>query len=167
MVKMRFLLIGSVFFHGLIAFSIGQYVSSEKLKTSNSFPIILLSSTKKNDVEMVRSGSSRKVAHYQNRKMASSKENNIVMQTSDALKVIYNPAPAYPANAKRNGEEGIFSVKIIVGMSGKVEHVELMTIKGKKEFFEEELLRTLKTWQFKPRDREISFEVPISFQLEE
>jgi len=167
MVKMRFLFVGSICLHGLIAFSIGQYVSSEKLKTSNNFPIILLSSTKKNDVEMVRSGSSQKVGHYQNKKIVSSKENHTVVQTSDALKVVYNPAPAYPINAKKNGEEGIFSVKLLVSMSGKVEHVELVIIKGKKEFFEEELLRTLKTWKFKPHDKEISFEVPISFQLEE
>lgn len=166
MVKMRVLFISSVCIHGLLAFSIGQYVLSEKTKIPTSFPVILLSSTKKADAETVNSGSSQKFGYRKIKKVNSSKANYPVVQTVDAPEVIYSPDPVYPVNARNSGEEGIFSVKVLVNMAGKVEQVKVVAIKGKKKLFEEELLATLKTWEFKPREKEISFEIPILFQLE-
>lgn len=166
MVKMRYLFIISVCIHGLLALSIGQYIQSPVQEISHNFSVTLLTSSKSTNKEI--NTTPKKI--FVNK---SQKKNPLTITKPTAENatsvppVIYNPAPAYPVNARTQGEEGIFSVKILVGVSGKVAHVEIVAIKGKRELFEEELLSTLKTWQFKPCNQEISFEIPISFQLSE
>ena len=166
MVKMRFLFVGSVCLHGLLALSIGQYVVSQKHRTSSSFSVVLLSSSKASDLAKASDSASQKIGYRQIKKVTSSKTSHPMVQTSSVPAAIYNPSPNYPAIAKASGEEGVFSVKILVSANGKVEHVEVVTLKGKKELFEEELLSTLKTWQFNSCEKEVSFEIPISFQLD-
>ncbi len=163
MVKMRYLFIVSFCIHGLLALSIGQYIQNPIQKKAHNFSVTLLTSSKGVGEKVNVSSKKTSINKIQKKKSVTPTAENAAPMPS----VMYNPAPVYPVNAKSKGEEGIFSVKILVSVSGTVEHVEVVTIQGKKELFEEVLLTTLKTWQFNPCDKEMSFEIPISFQLSE
>ncbi len=164
MVKMRYLFIGSVCVHGLLALSIGQYIQCTDKQMPQVFSVTLLTSPK---------GTTEKVAVPLKKtsinaraKKASVINHAAIQNSASAPIVIYNPSPAYPVYAKENGKEGSFSVKLLVSPEGIVEDVKVVTIKGDKALFEEELLKTVKMWIFNVNGKEASFEIPISFQLD-
>ncbi len=162
---MRYLCIGSVCIHGLLAFSIGQYIQNPIQKIQHSFSVTLLTSSKGTG-EAARVVS-QKISTNKTYKKNSPVINQLTTEAATFVpSVIYNPTPAYPTNAKANNQEGVFSIKLLVNMAGNVERIEIITIKGDKELFEEELLATIKTWKFSPGSKEVSFEIPISFQLD-
>ena len=164
MVKMRYLFIGSVCIHGLLALSIGQYIQCTDKQISQIFSVTLLTSpngtNEKVDVPL------KKTSINARAKKASVVNNATIENSASAPIVIYNPSPAYPANAKENGKEGSFSVKLLISPAGVVEDIKVFTIKGDKTLFEEELLKTMKLWIFNVNGKEASFEIPISFQLD-
>lgn len=168
MVKKRFIFLGSVLLHGLLAASIGYYVTSSKHSASKSFSVVWINSSNKfcalTKVGIVENSSSLQKPDYKKRQ--STKFTTNASSDQPAVEVIYNPAPIYPAQAKRDGVESSFLVKIFVKESGVVESIEIITVKGEKEIFEEAIITALKTWRFKTENRKASFEVPISFQLE-
>ena len=161
---MRYLFISSACIHGLLAFSIGQYIQSPQQHELPNFSVTLLTSPKGGE-EKVQAASQKKVS---DKVKKSSSE--ITPSTSEATpfvpSIMYNPAPAYPPHAKANGKEGEFLVKLLVNKDGSIKHIEVISIKGDKELFEEELLNTLKTWKFSPSNKEVSFEIPLSFKLD-
>lgn len=178
---MRYLCISSVCIHGLLAFSIGQYTPSSLQPKHMNFSLTLLtspgeinkkapckvecistSSTPKPDLKLSKIISLENVNTTKNNPHIAS---SITEASAVTPAVIYNPAPTYPARAKANGQEGEFSIKLRVNTAGNVEHIEVISIKGNKELFEEELHKTIKTWKFSPCSKELFFEVPISFQL--
>ena len=60
-----------------------------------------------------------------------------------------NPAPAYPALARRNGEEGRVLLRVLVGADGDAERVELKSSSG-SERLDAAALETVKRWKFVP-----------------
>lgn len=165
MVKMRYLCISSVCIHGLLAFSIGQYIQSPQQQELPHFSVTLLTSPK--GVEEKVHVASQKRVRDKVKKQSSAEDNQSTTEVAPFVpSVMYNPAPAYPPNAKANGQEGEFSVKLLVNIAGNVEHIEVIAIKGSQELFEEELQATIKTWKFSPSSKEVSFEIPISFRLD-
>lgn len=186
MVKMRYLCIASVCIHGLLAFSIRQYSRGLTQQAHQHFSVTLLTSPKGTDekipspIEHVSVSKSKTFSPELDPKSSKiiSRENvnttksssNINPSTTETTaitpSVMYNPAPKYPVNAKANGQEAEFTVKLRVNIAGNIEHIEVISIKGNKELFEQELLKTIKTWKFSPCGKEVSFEIPISFQLD-
>ena len=164
MVKMRYVFIVSLCIHGLLAFSMVQTPKSFS-QIQQTFSLALLSTSKETveKVELVPTKISS--ARFKKKKVnpvahKSIKNNNFLTPT-----VIYSPVPHYPDSARASGQEGVFSVKIFVGIAGNVEGVEIKTIKGNLQIFEEELLKTIKTWKFNPSHKQLSFEIPVSFEL--
>ncbi len=160
MVKIRYLLIGSVCIHGLLALSIGQYIQCTDKQIPQIFSVALLTSPKGTNEKVTVP--LKKTSINACAKKASVVNHATVEVSASAPIVIYNPSPAYPAYAK----EGSFSVKLLVSSAGIVEDVKVVTIKGDKALFEEELLKTMKQWTFNVNGKEASFEIPISFQLD-
>jgi TonB family protein len=164
--------VASVCIHGLLAFSIRQYNHGSTQQAHQHFSITFLTLPKGNEKKPTRHAeliSTSRIAPSRNDRL---KKNSVEMNPSPTKttavipSVMYNPAPMYPASAKAGGQEGEFSVKLWVNTAGDVAHAEVISIKGKKELFEEELLKTIKTWKFTPSSRETSFEIPISFRLD-
>ena len=60
-----------------------------------------------------------------------------------------NPAPAYPAVARRNGEEGRVLLRVLVGANGEAQRVELKTSSG-FERLDAAALETVRQWKFVP-----------------
>ena len=119
MVKMRYLFIGSVCVHGLLALSIGQYIQCTDKQMPQVFSVTLLTSPK---------GTTEKVAVPLKKtsinaraKKASVINHATIENSASAPIIIYNPSPAYPVYAKENGKEGSFSVKLLVSSAGIVE----------------------------------------------
>lgn len=170
MVKMRFIFLGSVLLHGLLAFSIRQYVTNSKNFAAKSFSSIewVSSSAKPKDLKKISvSENNTPSANFSNEKniLESVVEDYPVTEIPE--EVVYNPPPIYPNKARREGLEGAFLVKIFVNEDGAVESVEIGALEGRREIFEESIMTALKTWKFKAKNKKISFEVPISFQLDQ
>ena len=164
MVKMRYLFIGSVCVHGLLALSIGQYIQCTDKQIPQIFSVTLLTSPKGTNEKVAVP--LKKTSINARAKKASVVNHATIENSASAPIVIYNPSPADPAYAKENGKEGSFSVKLLVSSAGVVEDVKVVAIKGDKALFEEELLKTMKQWTFNVNGKEASFEIPISFQLD-
>ncbi len=164
MVKMRYLFIGSVCVHGLLALSIGQYIQCTDKQIPQIFSVTLLTSPKGTNEKI--SVPLKKTSINARANKSSVVNHATIENAASAPIVIYNPSPTYPAYAKENGKEGSFSVKLLVSSAGIVEDVKVLAIKGDKALFEEELLKTMKQWTFNVNGKEASFEIPISFQLD-
>lgn len=165
MVKKRYLCIGSVCIHGLLAFSVGPYIHGTSKELKNTFSVILLKSVKSTGVKA--NVTSQKNSMTKAQKQSSPSIKSLTENTTFVPIILHNPAPIYPDSARASGQEGIFSIKLVVSPSGNVEHIEIVTIKGNKEFFEEELLKAIKNWKFNSCGKQMVFEIPISFQLDE
>lgn len=81
-----------------------------------------------------------------------------------------NPAPAYPAPARRLGEEGKVVLRVLVSPQGMAETVELQSASGSQRL-DDAALNTVKNWRFVPARRgETPVQswvlVPITFRLE-
>lgn len=80
-----------------------------------------------------------------------------------------NPAPAYPAIARRNGEQGRVLLRVLVSAAGIAETVEVRTTSGSQRL-DNAALETVRQWRFVPArqgDRAVAawVLVPISFTL--
>lgn len=81
-----------------------------------------------------------------------------------------NPAPAYPAPARRLGEEGKVVLRVLVSPQGAAETVELKSTSGSQRL-DDAALNTVRNWRFSPARRgETPVQswvlVPITFRLE-
>jgi TonB family C-terminal domain len=81
-----------------------------------------------------------------------------------------NPAPVYPDDARRKGEQGRVLLRVFVNASGTVEHVALRKSSGYPRL-DQAALETVQTWRFVAAKRDtVSVAawvvVPISFSLE-
>lgn len=81
-----------------------------------------------------------------------------------------NPAPAYPNAARRNGEEGTVTLRVLVSTDGAPREVALERSSG-SNLLDAAALATVKTWRFVPARRggeaqEAWVLVPLVFRLE-
>jgi len=81
-----------------------------------------------------------------------------------------NPAPPYPAAARRNGEEGTVTLRVLVSAEGAPREVILERSSGSSAL-DAAALATVKTWRFTPARRGGEAQqawvlVPIVFRLE-
>lgn len=81
-----------------------------------------------------------------------------------------NPAPAYPAIARRNGDQGTVTLKVLVSAEGVSLRVELDQTSGSKSL-DDAALEAVKGWRFVPARRgtqniEAWVRVPVVFKLE-
>jgi protein TonB len=83
-----------------------------------------------------------------------------------------NPAPAYPAIARRREEQGTVTLRVLVGADGQVERVEISESSGFDTLDDSAVEAVSKRWRFSPARRDgIAVEswvlVPIRFALTE
>jgi len=81
-----------------------------------------------------------------------------------------NPAPLYPALARRAGEQGRVVLRVLVSPSGKADEVEIRTSSGHRRL-DESARDTVRRWRFIPAKRgdepvQAWVLIPISFRLE-
>jgi protein TonB len=81
-----------------------------------------------------------------------------------------NPAPPYPALARRAGEQGRVVLRVLVSPSGKADEVEIRTSSGHRRL-DESARDTVRRWRFIPAKRgadpvQAWVLIPISFRLE-
>jgi periplasmic protein TonB len=81
-----------------------------------------------------------------------------------------NPPPGYPAAARRNGEEGTVTLRVLVSAEGAPREVALERSSG-SSLLDAAALAAVKTWRFTPARRggeaqEAWVLVPIVFRLE-
>jgi periplasmic protein TonB len=81
-----------------------------------------------------------------------------------------NPPPAYPASARRNGEAGTVTLRVLVSAEGRPEQVELERSSGSNAL-DLAALQGVRQWRFAPARRggvphEAWVLVPIVFRLE-
>lgn len=86
------------------------------------------------------------------------------------LAYLNNPAPSYPAYARRAREQGVVMLRVRVDAAGGVEGVEIHKSSGSQRL-DDAALAAVKRWRFAPArmgDRPVSgiALVPINFQLE-
>lgn len=103
---------------------------------------------------------------------ATSTDSNQAALTLPSLHADYlnNPAPAYPDDARRQGEQGRVLLRVFVNAVGAVEQVALRKSSGHPSL-DQAALETVKTWRFVPAGRGTEavaawVVVPISFSLE-
>ena len=82
-----------------------------------------------------------------------------------------NPAPPYPPQSRRIGEEGKTVLRVFVGADGSAQQVELRTSSGSSRL-DDSALRTVRAWKFVPAHRGgVAIDswalVPIVFRLEQ
>lgn len=83
---------------------------------------------------------------------------------------LQNPAPPYPALARRMGEQGKVTLRVLVSTEGVADKVELRSSSGSNRL-DQSALDTVKRWKFVPArqgDKPVAawVLVPISFSLE-
>jgi len=83
---------------------------------------------------------------------------------------LQNPAPPYPALARRMREQGRVLVRVLVSTDGLAERIELKTSSGSTRL-DQSALDTIKSWKFVPArqgDQKVAawVIVPINFTLE-
>ena len=93
----------------------------------------------------------------------------VVLPSSDA-DYLNNPAPAYPRMSKRLGEQGTFTVRVLINTEGRAEQAEIRTSSGYSRL-DEAALETVKRWRYVPGKRAgapeaMWFNVPIRFVLD-
>lgn len=81
-----------------------------------------------------------------------------------------NPAPAYPAIAKRQGHQGKVVMRVLVNAGGGADQVEIRTSSG-HDFLDQAAVNAVRRWRFVPaRQGELAVAawvlVPITFTLE-
>ena len=81
-----------------------------------------------------------------------------------------NPAPPYPALARRAGEQGRVMLRVLVNPGGNADEVEIRTSSGHRRL-DESARDTVRRWRFVPAKRgdepgPAGVLIPISFRLE-
>ncbi|HCR86386.1 MAG TPA: hypothetical protein DIV86_06880 [Alphaproteobacteria bacterium] len=102
---------------------------------------------------------------------SSVQNNNSVKNTRSApfilannLNYLYNPAPQYPASAKRRSMEGKALLAIEILKNGNVSRVKIQKSSG-FEILDKSALDAVKKWRFKKSKRKINALIPIEFKM--
>ncbi len=82
-----------------------------------------------------------------------------------------NPAPAYPAAARRKGRQGLVMLAVHVSRDGRAADVRVEQSSGFEDL-DEAAQKAVRGWRFKPAEAggvriETAVRVPVRFQLEE
>lgn len=93
-----------------------------------------------------------------------------VVQPSTSADYLNNPAPPYPRQSKRMGEEGTVVIRVLITVEGRAEKAEIRTSSGHARL-DDTALTTVKAWRFVPGKRNgqpeaMWFNVPIRFVLD-
>lgn len=93
----------------------------------------------------------------------------IELPSSDAA-YLNNPRPSYPALSRRLGEQGKVVVRVLIGVDGTAQQVEIRTSSG-YDRLDQAALATVRNWRYVPGKRNgtaeaMWFNVPINFVLE-
>ena len=83
---------------------------------------------------------------------------------------LHNPAPQYPPQARRRGEEGTVWVRVLVNAQGEAQEVLLKRSSG-YDGLDDAALTAVEAWHFSPAETGGQFlaswvEVPLTFRLE-
>lgn len=89
---------------------------------------------------------------------------------SFSAEYLRNPAPRYPVAARRAGEQGTVTLKVLVGMDGMPQRVEVERTSGSPRL-DSAALDAVRRWRFVPAHRgstpiESWVLVPVVFRLE-
>ena len=93
-----------------------------------------------------------------------------VVLPSTSADYLSNPAPPYPRQSKRTGEEGTVVIRVLITPEGRAEKAEIRTSSGYARL-DDTALTTVKAWRFVPGKRNglpeaMWFNVPIRFVLD-
>ena len=93
-----------------------------------------------------------------------------VVLPSTSADYLNNPAPPYPRQSKRMGEEGTVVIRVLITPEGRAEKAEIRTSSGHARL-DDTALTTVKAWRFVPGKRNglpeaMWFNVPIRFVLD-
>ena len=93
-----------------------------------------------------------------------------VVLPSTSADYLNNPAPPYPRQSKRMGEEGTVVIRVLITPEGRAEKAEIRTSSGYARL-DDTALTTVKAWRFVPGKRNglpeaMWFNVPIRFVLD-
>lgn len=102
--------------------------------------------------------------------VAGSGDGNVVGARFDA-DYLQNPAPPYPPQSRRVGEEGKVILRVLVTANGSAQEVEVKTSSGSSRL-DDSARKTVRQWKFIPAKRggaaiESWVLVPIVFKLEQ
>lgn len=81
-----------------------------------------------------------------------------------------NPAPAYPALARRAGEQGVVTLRVLVGVQGVATNIEIET-SSRSRRLDQAAVAAVRLWRFIPaqqgdKPREAWVVIPITFTLD-
>ena len=93
-----------------------------------------------------------------------------VVLPSTSADYLNNPAPPYPRQSKRLGEQGTVIIRVLITPEGRAEKAEIRTSSGYLRL-DETALSTVQRWRFVPGQRNCApeamwFNVPIRFVLD-
>lgn len=93
-----------------------------------------------------------------------------VVLPSTSADYLNNPAPPYPRQSKRLGEQGTVIIRVLITPEGRAEKAEIRTSSGYLRL-DETALSTVQRWRFVPGQRNgapeaMWFNVPIRFVLD-
>jgi protein TonB len=93
----------------------------------------------------------------------------IELPSSDAA-YLNNPRPTYPALSKRLGEQGKVVVRVLIGVDGTAQQVEIKRSSG-FDRLDQAALATVRSWRYLPGKRNgvpeaMWYDAPINFVLE-
>ncbi|WP_298599168.1 energy transducer TonB [uncultured Limnohabitans sp.] len=105
-----------------------------------------------------------------NQRPAANATATAVVLPSTSADYLNNPAPPYPRQSKRLGEEGTVVIRVLITAEGRAEKAEIRTSSGHARL-DDTALTTVKAWRFVPGKRNglpeaMWFNVPIRFVLD-
>ncbi len=174
--------IASIFMH----FMVGYFLFSEKFKFDRlpeiSIKVTLIeealleasSSIKEkiNPEKKLEKASDiiqQKISDVAPQKFDKSDENSAVIKPSYNAEILNNMPPAYPALARRLGQEGMVTLQVLVLASGKAASVNIIHSSGSRHL-DEAALNAIQKWHFIPAKKaghaiDYYINVPITFEL--
>jgi protein TonB len=92
----------------------------------------------------------------------------IDLPSSDA-DYLHNPPPIYPRMSKRLGEQGTVVLRVLIGVNGQAEKIEIFKSSG-FDRLDQAAIETAAKWRYKPGQRmgkveALWFNLPIRFEL--
>jgi len=92
----------------------------------------------------------------------------IELPSSDA-DYLHNPPPIYPRMSKRLGEQGTVVLRVLIGVNGQAEKIEIFKSSG-FDRLDQAAIETAAKWRYKPGQRmgqaeAMWFNLPIRFEL--
>lgn len=95
---------------------------------------------------------------------------DVVVKPSKA-DYLNNPKPDYPALSRRMGEEGKVTLRVLIGVAGHAEQVQVKKSSGYPRL-DQAAQQAVRNWRFKPGTRNgqaeaMWFDVPVDFRLED